>query len=283
MSCSARSPPRLRPDGTFLMQDILASSHLEKNLENPIATFLYTISTMHCMTVSLAQGGAGLGTCWGRELAEKMLRDAGFADVTVEKLPHDDMNYYYIAGSKVDVAGDPRQACDLNVELDALRERQVVGIVDGAGHAAHVGLPRIAARFAAAARFLFAAERAADLRAARADVHVHDAAIRTGRRREPLGLAHIARENRRRQTLRHVVVNADRFVEFAITHEVQNRRKRFLLNDRRIGRNFDDGRPHVVAARRHAFGHAAAAVNFAALLLGPPPARLPSRRTRARR
>jgi 2-polyprenyl-3-methyl-5-hydroxy-6-metoxy-1,4-benzoquinol methylase len=87
----------LKPDGTFLMQDILASTHLENNLDNPIATFLYTISTMHCMTVSLAQGGAGLGTCWGRELAEKMLAEAGFRDVTVEKLPHDDMNYYYIA------------------------------------------------------------------------------------------------------------------------------------------------------------------------------------------
>jgi 2-polyprenyl-3-methyl-5-hydroxy-6-metoxy-1,4-benzoquinol methylase len=87
----------LRPGGTFLMQDILASSHLEKNFDNPIAPFLFSISTMHCMTVSLAQGGAGLGTCWGRELAEKMLDDAGFRDVTVEKLPHDDMNYYYIA------------------------------------------------------------------------------------------------------------------------------------------------------------------------------------------
>jgi hypothetical protein len=79
------------------MQDILASSHLEKNIENPVASFLYTISTMHCMSVSLAQGGAGLGTCWGRELAEKMLHDAGFKNVVVEKLPHDDMNYYYIA------------------------------------------------------------------------------------------------------------------------------------------------------------------------------------------
>jgi ubiquinone/menaquinone biosynthesis C-methylase UbiE len=87
----------LRPGGTFLMQDILASSNLENNLENPIAAFLYTISTMHCMTVSLAQGGAGLGTCWGRELAEQMLEEAGFRDVVVEKLPHDDMNYYYIA------------------------------------------------------------------------------------------------------------------------------------------------------------------------------------------
>jgi 2-polyprenyl-3-methyl-5-hydroxy-6-metoxy-1,4-benzoquinol methylase len=87
----------LKPGGTFLMQHILASSQLEKNLENPLASFLYSISTMHCMTVSLAQGGAGLGTCWGRELAEAMLRDAGFVGIDVEKLPHDDMNYYYIA------------------------------------------------------------------------------------------------------------------------------------------------------------------------------------------
>jgi 2-polyprenyl-3-methyl-5-hydroxy-6-metoxy-1,4-benzoquinol methylase len=87
----------LRPGGIFLMQDILASSYVEKNLDNPIAPFLYTISTMHCMTVSLAQGGAGLGTCWGRERAEQMLSDAGLCDIVVEKLPHDDMNYYYIA------------------------------------------------------------------------------------------------------------------------------------------------------------------------------------------
>jgi 2-polyprenyl-3-methyl-5-hydroxy-6-metoxy-1,4-benzoquinol methylase len=87
----------LRPGGTFLMQDILASSNVENNIENPLAPLLYTISTMHCMTVSLAQGGAGLGTCWGRELAEKMLADAGLRDIAVEKLPHDDMNYYYIA------------------------------------------------------------------------------------------------------------------------------------------------------------------------------------------
>jgi 2-polyprenyl-3-methyl-5-hydroxy-6-metoxy-1,4-benzoquinol methylase len=87
----------LSPDGTFLMQDILASSQLENNLDNPLAPLFYTLSTMHCMTVSLAQGGAGLGTCWGRELAEKMLTDAGFEGIVVEKLPHDEMNYYYIA------------------------------------------------------------------------------------------------------------------------------------------------------------------------------------------
>jgi hypothetical protein len=51
---------------------------------------------MHCMTVSLAQGGAGLGTMWGRQLAAKLLRDAGFADVQVTQLEHDFQNDYYV-------------------------------------------------------------------------------------------------------------------------------------------------------------------------------------------
>jgi 2-polyprenyl-3-methyl-5-hydroxy-6-metoxy-1,4-benzoquinol methylase len=63
----------LKTGGTFLMQDIAGSSYLEKNLDHPIGPFGYTVSTMHCMSVSLAQGGAGLGTMWGEELAEKML------------------------------------------------------------------------------------------------------------------------------------------------------------------------------------------------------------------
>src|SRR5690606_16814537 len=87
----------LKPSGTFLMQDILASSDLHKNLDNPLAPMLYTISCMHCMTVSLAQGGAGLGACWGRELAETMLLEAGITNISVHKLPHDEMNYYYVA------------------------------------------------------------------------------------------------------------------------------------------------------------------------------------------
>jgi len=51
---------------------------------------------MHCLTVSLAQGGAGLGAAWGEELAVQMLRDAGFEDVTVNTLPHDIMNNWYV-------------------------------------------------------------------------------------------------------------------------------------------------------------------------------------------
>ncbi len=42
---------------------------------------------MHCMTVSLAQGGAGLGTVWGIEKAKEMLAEAGFGDVQVIDSP----------------------------------------------------------------------------------------------------------------------------------------------------------------------------------------------------
>ncbi|MBX3381951.1 MAG: methyltransferase domain-containing protein [Phycisphaeraceae bacterium] len=87
----------LRTGGLYLMQDIKARTPLEENMNAPLAPFTYTISCMHCMSVSLANGGPGLGAAWGRELALKMLGDAGFNDVRVEELPHDMMNYYYIA------------------------------------------------------------------------------------------------------------------------------------------------------------------------------------------
>jgi len=87
----------LKRGGTFLMQDIRASSHLEKNLDHPIAPLLYTLSTMHCMTVSLANNGAGLGTMWGEELAVEMLRKAGFKEVAVHQLTHDFQNNFYVS------------------------------------------------------------------------------------------------------------------------------------------------------------------------------------------
>jgi len=83
--------------GIFLMQDILGSSSLEKNINHPLGPFLYTISCMHCMSVSLAQNGAGLGAMWGKERAIEMLKNAGFNSVEVKTLAHDFQNYYYIA------------------------------------------------------------------------------------------------------------------------------------------------------------------------------------------
>ncbi len=87
----------LRPGGTYLMVDIKASSNLEENLEVPWATFLYAISTTHCMSVSLGQGGEGLGTVWGVQTAERMLHEAGFSDVVVHDLEEDPFNAYIVA------------------------------------------------------------------------------------------------------------------------------------------------------------------------------------------
>jgi len=86
----------LKPGGTYLMQDILGSSYVQKNMEHPLAPFIYTISCMHCMSVSLANNGMGLGAMWGKETALRMLAEAGFHDVTVKTLPHDVLNYYYV-------------------------------------------------------------------------------------------------------------------------------------------------------------------------------------------
>ncbi len=87
----------LTPDGVFLMQDIGVSSAPERNREHPLGAYMYTISCMHCMTVSLAQGGDGLGAAWGVELAEAMLREAGFSEITTHRLPHDILNCYFVA------------------------------------------------------------------------------------------------------------------------------------------------------------------------------------------
>src|SRR5690606_33753990 len=103
----------------------------------------------------------------------------------------------------------------LQVELDALGQRQFVGVVDGVGLAAHVRTPCIRARLAAAAGFLLAADRAADLWAGGADVDVGDAAVRTAHRQELLGRLQVLGEDRRRQALRHVVLHVDGFVQVA--------------------------------------------------------------------
>jgi SAM-dependent methyltransferase len=87
----------LRPGGIFLMVDIKASSRVEDNIGVPFASYLYTVSTMHCMSVSLALDGDGLGTVWGRQLATSMLADAGFGDVAVRELENDPINLYYVA------------------------------------------------------------------------------------------------------------------------------------------------------------------------------------------
>lgn len=87
----------LRPDGTYLAVDIRASSTLADNLDHPLGTFLYAVSCMHCMTVSLAAGGMGLGTMWGEQTARRMLTEAGFTTVETRHVEDDIVNNYYVA------------------------------------------------------------------------------------------------------------------------------------------------------------------------------------------
>lgn len=86
----------LKPGGVYLMQEIRGSSHHHRDIGHPLGTVLYTISCMHCMTVSLAQGGEGLGAMWGEERTRAYLTRAGFCSIEKHELPHDIQNYWYV-------------------------------------------------------------------------------------------------------------------------------------------------------------------------------------------
>jgi 2-polyprenyl-3-methyl-5-hydroxy-6-metoxy-1,4-benzoquinol methylase len=74
----------LREDGTYLMLEMNASGDVEEN-RNPLGKFLYNVSTLYCMTTSLAHGGAGIGACMGEEKARELAYAAGFT--RFRKLP----------------------------------------------------------------------------------------------------------------------------------------------------------------------------------------------------
>lgn len=87
----------LKPGGTYVMQDIAGSAHLENNMDMPMASHLYAISCLHCMAISLGQGGDGLGTMWGWETAKAMLEKAGFASIDKHELEHDPLNVWFVS------------------------------------------------------------------------------------------------------------------------------------------------------------------------------------------
>ena len=87
----------LAPRGNYLMVEFKFSSRLEENVSNPFATMYYGISLMHCMTVSLAAGGPGLGAVWGEQTARRMLSEAGFGKVKVVDTPRP-QNCIFVCG-----------------------------------------------------------------------------------------------------------------------------------------------------------------------------------------
>jgi 2-polyprenyl-3-methyl-5-hydroxy-6-metoxy-1,4-benzoquinol methylase len=91
----------LAPGGTYLMVEPNVSSNLEDNIGNPLAPLVYSVSTLHCLTVSLAHGGAGLGTAWGEQKARELLAGAGFVDIEVHPAPGDPLDGVFVAHKAV--------------------------------------------------------------------------------------------------------------------------------------------------------------------------------------
>jgi SAM-dependent methyltransferase len=87
----------LVPGGVFVMKEPRLSSNLEDNIGIPFAPMAYAVSTLHCMTISLAEGGVGLGTAFGEQLARRMLADTGFANVIVHEAPADPRSGLFVS------------------------------------------------------------------------------------------------------------------------------------------------------------------------------------------
>jgi 2-polyprenyl-3-methyl-5-hydroxy-6-metoxy-1,4-benzoquinol methylase len=86
----------LRRGGTFFMDDVRASSYLEKNISHPLGPFMYLWSLTHCMPLSLGQNGEGLGSAWGKERALEYLAQAGFQNVVVKEPDGELLHCVYI-------------------------------------------------------------------------------------------------------------------------------------------------------------------------------------------
>jgi len=93
----------LAPGGTWLCVDVRASSHIGENIDHPIGTFLYSVSCAHCMTVSLAYDGVGLGAMWGVQRAREIFTAAGFTDIAVHNVDGDIANNYYVCSKHASV------------------------------------------------------------------------------------------------------------------------------------------------------------------------------------
>jgi ubiquinone/menaquinone biosynthesis C-methylase UbiE len=74
----------LKSDGTFLMVEMNCSPDVNENI-NPVGRFLYSVSTLYCMTTSLAHNGAGIGAAMGEPKAQELADQAGFR--SFQRLP----------------------------------------------------------------------------------------------------------------------------------------------------------------------------------------------------
>ena len=83
-------------DGTWLIKDIRCDDSWTTNRHNPMLALFFGFSVTTCMSSALSEpGGAGLGTVgFTTQVAERMVRDAGFTRFTVHDFD-DPANLYY--------------------------------------------------------------------------------------------------------------------------------------------------------------------------------------------
>jgi len=77
----------LKGDGGFLWSEAKVSDRLEENV-GLFGRLIYGASAMHCLTVSLAGGGEGLGAALGPEKARQLAQEAGFSSFQVLPVDH---------------------------------------------------------------------------------------------------------------------------------------------------------------------------------------------------
>jgi len=78
----------LKSDGTYLVQEVNVSEKVGENLR-PMGKMVYSVSTLYCMTTSLAHGGAGIGVAMGEPKARELATAAGFSRFTRLPIPDD--------------------------------------------------------------------------------------------------------------------------------------------------------------------------------------------------
>lgn len=83
----------LADDGMYMMMEVKGGETLTENL-NPLGALMYSMSTLHCLTVSLAHGGEGIGTLMGERKARELAEEAGFTRFRRLPIEHA-MNVFY--------------------------------------------------------------------------------------------------------------------------------------------------------------------------------------------
>jgi SAM-dependent methyltransferase len=86
----------LKDGGIYVCLDINCSDKLEENL-GPLGALFHGFSVLYCMTVSLAQGGEGLGTVGFHEKkVRELCQEAGFREVRRVEMENPFNNLYEI-------------------------------------------------------------------------------------------------------------------------------------------------------------------------------------------